>query len=252
MLLAWSVLPLAAQVRTADQFNAWTHLNTQVQLAPRWWAVQEVQWRRNDGFQHPMQTGFLFMPEYRVGPWALAPGYALWYNYPYGAFPTSAMQQEHRVWLQAAYKHPVGPGSLEHRVRVEDRFLERFNATPDGPVSRGFEPVWRARYRAQWTVPLNGRGDVVGQLYGTLSQEVLVRFGDPTFKGLLDQTRSVAQVGWHCAPHVRISGGYMFQYLVRGNDLQRENDHTLLLGVQLRFPRGAPHDPEPDRDTMHL
>ncbi|HEX2617954.1 MAG TPA: DUF2490 domain-containing protein, partial [Flavobacteriales bacterium] len=211
-LAVLAVTYVTAQHTTADQFNAWASSNIQVQVGERWWATQEVHWRRNEGFTHPMQTAFLFGLEYRRGPWAVMPGYTFWYNYPYGAFPSSATQREHRFWLQGAYKHSTGRGTFEHRIRIEDRLLERFTASADGPRSQGFEPVGRVRYRAQLTWPLNTKKDVAGELTAVLAQETFVRFGDPRFMGAFDQSRSIAQLGWRCAKHIRLLAGYQFQY----------------------------------------
>ncbi|MFT3884745.1 MAG: DUF2490 domain-containing protein [Flavobacteriales bacterium] len=239
------VQAVRAQHVTAVQSNAWASLNVQVQVGDRWWVVQEEQFRRSNGFADPMQAGFLFGVEHRKGPWSLQPGYAYWINYPYGTFRTIATQREHRFWLQAAFKHAIGSSGLEHRLRLEDRLLERFAASSEGPRSQGFVPVWRLRYRAQLTVPLNKKKDVAGELTGVLAQEVFLRFGDPAFVGAFDQTRSSAQLAWRCSGAVRVLAGYQFQYLVRANGVQREDDHTFIAGIQLRFPRSAGRSPDP-------
>lgn len=239
---AWLLAGLIAGVRagaqatTAVQYNTWGALNVQAQLGERWWFVHDEQWRRSDGIRRPMQAGFLFSPEYRTGPYAIQAGYAYWTNYPYGAFPTLAPQAEHRTWEQVGYKHALGRWAMDHRLRLEQRYLERFSATPEGPESRGFHYVGRLRYRTRLLVPLNAKKDVKGEWQGIVSQEVMVRFGDPAFHGAFDQARPSVQVGFRPSDDVQVLGGCQLQYLVRPDGVRKEFDHTLLLALLLRFP----------------
>ena len=105
--------------------------------------------------------------------------------------------------------------------------------------SRGFHYVGRLRYRTRLLVPLNDRKDVKGEWQGIASQETMVRFGDEAFKGLFDQARLGLSAGVRPWDHVQVTGGYQFQYLVRPDNVRRESNHTLMLGVAVRVPRRA-------------
>lgn len=229
----------AGQPTSASLFNVWGNVTAQVQLGRHWWLVHEQQYRRSDGISAPMQTGFLFPPEYRTGPFSVQPGYAYWLNFPYGAFRTPATQAEHRTWLQVGYKHSWGGNAMDHRLRLEQRFLERHFVSAEEVRSRGFHHVGRLRYRTRLLVPLNDRKDVKGEWQGIASQETMVRFGDEAFKGLFDQARLGLSAGVRPWDHVQVTGGYQFQYLVRSDNVRRESNHTLTLGVAVRVPRRA-------------
>lgn len=228
-----------AQSTRATQFNAWGAANVQVQLGARWWSLFDVHWRRSNGVQDPMQLAFLVAPEYRKGGFSLQPGYGYWINYPYGAFRTPATQHEHRTWVQAGYRHSLGRTGMDHRLRLEQRFLERSRATPEGPESEGFRYVGRLRYRTRWLIPLNDRVDAQGEWQAIVSQEVMVRFGDPSFRGLFDQVRPAAQIGYRPLKDLQVLAGYQLQYLVRADGVREEFDHTLLVTLQLRLPYRA-------------
>lgn len=231
--------------RTVHQFNAWTSAVAHVQVAQRWWFTPEVHWRRAGGFGHHLQEGLLLASEYRTGRWSLQPGYAYWRSHPYGRFRTPAMQREHRTWAQLGYQHPLGNWRMDHRLRCEQRFLERHLAQPEGPVSQGHKYVGRLRYRARVIAPLNGRSGKAGEWQAILQKETMMRFGDDTFNGAFDQIRPAVQLGYRPWEHLQITAGYQLQYLVRGNGLDEEFDHTLMVGAFWRLPLSEARKGEP-------
>lgn len=240
-LFACFLAPMVApatdhEARSIQQFNAWTSAVAHVQLTQRWWFVPELHWRRADGLGHHLQEGLLLAPEYRTGRFSVQPGYAFWRTHPYGEFRTPATQHEHRSWLQVGYKHPLGAWQLDHRLRTEQRFIERHQAHPEGPLALGYKYVGRLRYRARVVAPLNNKNGKAGELQAIVQKELMVRHGDSTFKGLFDQMRPAVQLGYRPWEHLQITAGYQLQYLVRGNGFHEEWDHTLMVGAFWRMP----------------
>lgn len=225
--------------RSATLFNAWSAAQVQVQVAPRWWLVPELQYRRSDGFAHAMQEGLLLAPEYRAGRWTGQVGYAYWRTHPYGRFRTPATQGEHRTWVQGGYQHPLGALRMEHRLRLEQRFLERHVVGADGPISQGHKYVGRLRYRARVTAALNDKQGAAGEWQAILQKEWMVRFGDPAFRGAFDQVRPALHLGYRPARELQFTAGYQLQYLLRANGLDEEFNHTLMLGAFWRLPRNG-------------
>lgn len=238
--------------RSVQQFNAWTSAVIHVQLAPRWWFVPELHWRRAGGFGHHLQEGLLLAPEYRSGRFSLQPGYAFWRTHPYGEFRTLATQREHRSWVQVGYRHPLGSWQMDHRLRSEQRFLERYIGHSEGPVSQGHKYVGRLRYRARVLAPLNDKSGKAGELQAILQKELMVRYGDDSFNGSFDQVRPALQLGYRPWEHLQITAGYQLQYLVRSNGIDEEFDHTLMVGAFWRLPRSENATPAGARTGRSL
>lgn len=239
---AWTLSPRGVVAndpgaRSAQQFAVWTSVAAQVQVAERWWIAGETQVRRFDGLARPMQTGVLLAPEYRTGPWSLQVGYAAWTTAPYGAFRTAATQREHRGWTQAGFQHPLGSLSLDHRLRVEHRGLERHRVVDEVAVSQGFRNVGRLRYRTRLVAPLNARQHTAGEWQAIVQKEWMLRYGDDRFVGAFDQVRPAALLGYRPLDHVQLTAGYQLQHLVRANGLDREFNHTLMVGAHWRWPK---------------
>ena len=251
VLVLCSVRASASDGRTPHQFNAWTSASAQVQVAPRWWLVPEVHWRRSGGFGDHLQEALLLAPEYRTGRWALQPGVALWNTHPYGRFRTPATQREHRTWVQLGYQHPLGAWRMDHRLRCEQRFLERHLPHAEGPVSQGHRYVGRLRYRARVVAPLNDKSGRAGEWQAILQKETMVRFGDTAFKGAFDQIRPAVHLGFRPWHHTQITAGYQLQYLVRPNGIDEEMNHTLMVGAFWRLPQKVRNVVGPGEIAQH-
>lgn len=227
------------EARSASMINTWTSAQVQLQLGTRWWLVPEVQWRRSEGLARPMQEGLLVAPEYRTGPWAFQAGWAFWSTHPYGRFRTPAAQDEHRSWLQAGFQHAIGHWRMDHRLRTEQRFLERHAITPEGVIDKGHRYVGRLRYRARVLAPLNDKQGAAGEWQAIMQKEWMVRHGDPSFLGAFDQVRPAVHLGFRPLAHLQFTAGYQLQYLLRANGMDEEFNHTLMLGAFWRLPRKA-------------
>lgn len=236
-LITAALLPATArsQSTTADQFNAWTSFNANVQVTANWWLLHETFWRRSEGFEAPMQFKAGLSLERRTGPWGVSLGYAYWLNHPYGAFPTLHTQPEHRIWQQAVLKHSGGRVRWNHRLRIEERFIERFHASGEQVVSDGFRYLGRARYQVQALVPFF-RAQQDGELSLVPLGEAIVRYGDPTVNGNFDQLRLGLLGAWRVNARWQLRAGYLFQYLVRSDNVHIEHNHTLVLAVNLDLP----------------
>jgi hypothetical protein len=237
----WTLAPRAAVAgdaiaRSAQQFAVWTSTGAHVQVGERWWVTGETQVRRFNGLAQPMQAGILLAPEYRTGSWSLQVGYAFWNTSPYGAFRTDAAQREHRGWTQAGFQHPLGKLAMDHRLRVEHRALERYRIVGEVPVSQGFHYVGRLRYRTRLVVPLNTRQRTAGEWQAIVQKEWMLRYGDERFVGAFDQLRPAVLLGYRPLDHLQLTAGYQMHHLVRANGLDREFNHTLMVGAHWRWP----------------
>jgi len=99
---------------------------------------------------------------------------------------------EHRIFQQFLLYNKVWEFKLEHRYRLEQRFID-FGAI------RGEETQHRARYRLQLTLPLTDT------FFLNFYDEIFINFQE----NLFDQNRAYAALGVHLTENSSIQIGYL-------------------------------------------
>ncbi|RNA62071.1 DUF2490 domain-containing protein [Chryseobacterium nematophagum] len=101
---------------------------------------------------------------------------------------------EHRVFQQFITKQKFGRFNLQHRYRLEERFLE-----DDFRV--------RFRYFLGLNIPLNGKEMLPKTFYASVSNEIFLHLDSPVF----DRNRVYGALGYIINKNMRIEAGYMNQ-----------------------------------------
>lgn len=101
---------------------------------------------------------------------------------------------EHRMYQQFITRQAFGRVFVQHRYRVEERWLEE-----------AFR--WRFRYFLSLNVPLNKPSLERGALYLSAYNEVFVNGHSPHF----DRNRTYGALGYVLHPNLRVELGYMRQ-----------------------------------------
>ena len=130
-----------------DLQTGWAAWFNSAKLSDRWSLVSDVQLRSSDGWEDLRnfigRGGLSYALDDRH---SLAAGYAYIGTYAPGAPDLT----EHRSWQQLIAQRRVGGSPLTHRLRLEQRFIER--ATGDDLYSD------RLRYFARLLLPFAGPG----------------------------------------------------------------------------------------------
>ena len=84
-------------------------------------------------------------------------GYVYTWNYLYGEQPASFENNEHRIWEQIFYEHSISKLKIDHRLRLEQRFIESHTMMNNDIVGEGYSDKQnRLRYRIMIRMPING------------------------------------------------------------------------------------------------
>src|SRR5205085_7952807 len=85
----------------------------------------------------------------------VAAGATMQHNSPYGPFPAVAPYGERRLWQHVIQDQRLGPVALQHRYRIEERWVEHPQPAVDG-VTAASDMTFslRARYQLRATTPL--------------------------------------------------------------------------------------------------
>ncbi|MEY4991647.1 MAG: hypothetical protein RI948_516 [Bacteroidota bacterium] len=213
-------ITLNAQKLIDDQLHGWVVYQGNHKLNSKFDLHTEYQWRRADGFNDWQQSLARVGLDYKLNPnCTISGGYGWIISYPYGSQPIAAQTHENRLWQQVNLKAQYGTIQIQHRYRLEQRFIDTIFRQ-------------RIRYRAQCIIPLQktyleqGKG-----LFMNVNDEVFLGFGKGIGKNILDQNRFIAAVGYKFSPKMNIQMGYLNQFVIKSNGIQMERNHTLWTSV---------------------
>ena len=122
-------------------------------------------------------------------------GYGFFYSEPYIAGTDEKTETtEHRLFQQYLTRQKFGRFNLQHRYRIEERFLEE-------------EFKMRYRYFLSLHLPLNKASMEKGTIYLSVYNEIFLQNKPPVF----DRDRIYGALGYMVSPYIRIETGWMTQ-----------------------------------------
>jgi hypothetical protein len=202
-------------------------------ISKHWGVFTEIQARRADFLNIWQQLQIRDAATYRFSPHVqVATGYVWTRTGRYGEFPAPQPYLEHRVYEQLAVKQEFKHGDLEHRYRVEQRWLQNFTT--------GDSYFWRYqnrfRYQLKGTVPVTKAGDRGQQWILLGAGEIFLHFGPNHGPNAFDQTRAFGGFGYRLSKENRIEFTYQHQYIAERNGRIYESNH----GLRVQFSSTAP------------
>lgn len=250
VLAACFGLPALAQRVTSPHANLWlSHWGDQ-RLAARWSVYTEGHLRRAGLGEHAQQLLLHPAVNFHLNdPVLLTLGYSYYENHPYGAHPIRFANHEHHVYQQVQLTQPIGRVGVQHRFRMEERFIARIVPSADDPdagVLDRYVYQSRFRYRLWVTVPLNRPKVEPGAFTANVYDEVFLRFGDSERLDLVQQNRISLLLGYQVNRPVSLLLGYLYQTVQRpgaaaGADLIELNSTmhvALVCNMDLRRSKG--------------
>lgn len=228
---AWS------QKNISDQSHGWYMYFGNHRLTEKVSLHSELQLRRNDIITDKQQVLTRIGLDYKLTAVVMATGgYGYIVTFPYGDQPIAFKFHEHRIWEQLIITQSSGRFFFNNRFRLEQRYLENRLDNGDGTSSKsGYTYRNRARYRFLVNIPLNKRVMEKGAFFLSAYDEVFVQFGPNFGRNYLDQNRLYGAFGYMFLPNANVQLGYLNQFIVKGNGLDAENNHTLQLSLTYNF-----------------
>jgi hypothetical protein len=229
----WIFQNLSAQKTISNQNHAWVTYLGNHKLTDKFSLHTEYQWRRANGVENWQQSLARIGVDYSIQPsLSVTLGYCWIVTYPYGEQPIAHTFNEHRIWQQVNTKSKFGRFELQHRYRLEQRFLENYIINQDGTFSKGADLFrQRVRYRAMVLVPLSHKEMLDNTLFLNLNNELFLGFGKGIGKNILDQNRMNFAFGWRFNKEFNVQVGYLNQFVVKSDGIKAERNHTLLIST---------------------
>ena len=215
-----------AQKQIVTQYNGW-YMYFGNHRFGQWGLHTEYQWRRANWITNWQQSLLrLGVDYYADDKNILTAGYASIVTYPYGKQPVDVTFTEHRIWEQWITQHRAGRLYVNHRYRLEQRFLEM-------PAEDRYVFRQRIRYRLLLTLSLED-ADLLNQSFFLAAYaEPFLGFGKGIGKNVLDQNRLYLALGYRFNPVSNIQVGYMNHYVIKSDGVRHERNHTLQVGLTL-------------------
>lgn len=180
----------------------------------------EYQWRRADWVKNWQQSLPRVGINYKINSnLTVQAGYAWIHTFPYGETNLAAVPKtfpEHRSYEQLTVNTPVGKTTLTHRLRLEQRWLGRYNS-----ISSEKPDKWvylnRVRYMPRLDIPLNKKW------YAAIYDEIMIGFGKNVGENIFDQNRIALLTGYKFNKNLRIEAGYINQIVMLGREVENKN-----------------------------
>ncbi len=245
---------LSAQKEFADQFNSWYALNSTIRFSDPWGLHADLQYRRSDFIENPLQfLGRIGAEYYLPKGGEVTLGYVFSRQHPYGEQAADFIVDEHRIWQQFSIRTDLGRSRIQHRYRLEQRFLSN-RWTDDNGSFQQSEAVLRhrIRYRFQVQIPLNNPALTPKTWFINVSDEIFLGFGKNVEKNILDQNRIFAGLGYRFNEQLNMQMAYQFQYIVKKDGVQVERNHILHLSAFYKLDLRKNKLKIPDQQELHV
>ncbi len=247
------VLLLAARAQRVTDRNShlWiSHLGDH-KLTYRWGFHTEAHVRQAELGAMPQQLLLRPAINFHLTPEMMCTaGYSYYYNYRYGAWPIKVGSWEHQAYQQMQFSARVGKVALQHRFRLEERFIAALKADPLSENGFSFDRYTyqsRFRIRLMATLPLGAHEKVEPKTWFLSAyDELFLNFGDNARLDLMNQNRISGLLGYQMNKPCSVQIGYLLQTLQRpgaasGADLVEMNS-TLHVIVTCNLDFRKPED----------
>lgn len=232
--LLWLQASARSQTITDVNTHAWFMYFGDHPVSDRWGVHLEAQARRSDVVnrwqQLLLRPGVNWQLRSNI---MLTAGYAYVRTHPYGDFPGKATFPEHRIFQQALIKHKAGKLGVQHRLRLEQRYVGKIGAQT---VPDGWEYRNRFRYMLRGDIPLQRDALKRKGFYVGLYDEVFLGFGANRGPQAVDQNRAYGALGYNFGKIGKLETGYLHQYVPQRNGRIVEHNHTLQVAFYSSFP----------------
>lgn len=216
-----------------DNFNTWLVYSGNHKFSNKFGLHLEYQLRRSNFLinkqQHLPRVGIIYYLNNQI---RFTLGYAFIQSQPYGSFAPTIAFPEHRIWQQMQINNSYGIVDLQHRFRMEQRFIKLPTKIEEQLVLGDFVYSNRTRYllRATFNVFKN-KSSNIKNVYFAAQNEIFINFGKNVKLNIFDQNRIYVGIGYKIPKFGNIELGYMEHTLFRANGINVERNHTLQLAI---------------------
>ncbi|NWF82902.1 MAG: DUF2490 domain-containing protein [Bryobacteraceae bacterium] len=224
--------------RTVNNHNSWYNWFGHHQIAGKFGAHTEVQFRRSGWGETWQQLLMRYGATYDLNSsLRVVVGYGYIRTYPYGEAPSVHPFPEHRIWEDLHWHRRKQRHTMLNRFRVEQRYIGLVARDSDGGLN---VKRWNYENRFRWmlreTFPLGKPGSLRQGPYMTAYNEFWVNFGPGASAHWFDQNRAYLGAGYRFNRLWAMDAGYMHQIIRKRAGPVWENNHTMVVNLHCNVP----------------
>lgn len=229
LLMLFCCISMTGFAQTITQNSGWLFLLNNTKFSEKWGTHLDVQVRSSDQWKDV--RNFMFRPglTYFIDKKQdVTLGYLLNESHNLKQDLNSYKLTEHRIWEQYIYKHKISSMYVSHRLRLEQRFIDRYEK----------EDLFSQRFRYFFRIILpleKGIKDFEKGMFAALQNEFFLNLQnkDELNKHIFDQNRAYAAAGYRFSRKFDLEAGYLNQ-AIKGVSNSTFN-HVVQLAVYTRF-----------------
>ena len=203
----------------SNRFSGWALAANTIKINPKWSVIFDTQLRSND--QWEQAETFIFRPGLAfnsTGGWQFSLGFAWIENWRSISGIRDGVS-DNRVWQQMVRSHGLSGGILQHRLRVEERFLHDLAVSGNDIIKKNNLFNARFRYFNRYIKPVVHKSTFDSGPYWAIQNEIFFNVaGLPNSHGkFFDQSRTYLGIGQRMNTKADIELGWMTQYALGRN-----------------------------------
>ncbi|MFN3918471.1 MAG: DUF2490 domain-containing protein [Flavobacteriales bacterium] len=225
-LLLFLPLELKSQNQARPQpYGAWISYTGDNKINSKFGVHSEAQ-SRNFGIKNTLEQYLIRVGiNYYLTPTSMiTAGYGVFYTQPTNQSTVGSRVFENRAWEQLILRHRYNNVFIEHRYRLEQRFIQNLD-------SKQSTSNHRIRYRFQTTFPLYSISTSLKHYFINCSNEIFLNLGRKVSGELFDRNRFYVAVGYQFSPKINLQLGYLNQTIGIPNQDVYDVNHNLQIGL---------------------
>ena len=223
---------------TAQQkkFSGWAMTLNTFALSPKFNFIFDSQLRSNDQWKKTetfiLRPGLTYVLSKNV---SLSAGLALITNWKTMEGIRDGVS-DNRIWQQLGINQQLKNTVLQHRIRIEERWIPVLKVAGSEIVKS--DPNFNARFRyfTRWISPFSATKKLTKGMYWAVQNEFFFNAAGARHanRKLFDQSRTYAGTGYRLGKHADLELGYMFFY-TEGRNKDYTTNNIIQLSSFLRL-----------------
>jgi hypothetical protein len=216
------------RITTSNNF-VWINNFVNVKATERILTTGEYQFRRTNYIENWQQSLLRFTLQYKLPERInIGGGYGWIESFSYGEFGNSSLKPtlEHRLFQQITKDDNAGRVAINHRFRLEQRFVgvnDLNYQDLDKRIIEDWRYTNRFRYQLKTNIPLNNKIIDNKTLYASFYNEIFIGFGKNVRRNVFDQNRTGLLAGYRFNNYFNLEGGYFLMTLQQANQIQNKD-----------------------------
>jgi len=219
-----------------NKFSGWIVTANTLALSTKFNLIFDSQLRSNDQWKHSetfiFRPGLTYVLNKNV---SLSTGLALIQNWKTIEGVRDGVS-DNRIWQQVGINKQVKKAILQHRIRMEERWIPVLKS--DGSNIVKSDPKFNARFRyfARWISPFSTTEKLTKGMYWAVQNEFFFNAAGASHanKKLFDQSRTYGGTGYRLSKHADLELGYMLVY-IEGRNKDYTTNNIIQLSSFLRL-----------------